>query len=153
MQIGLIFFSLQKLYTTSKICNGNADLCMIVAKASNITLEEIVVENDSEKAKELKGKCATGFSLPFLELEDGTILTQTTAICEYLAETGSTPTLLGTNSFERAQVDQWMSILRSQTIPLAMTLSQAVFGNIKLEVVEHQIIQNEMKDNAKLLNK
>ena len=110
---------LQKLYTTSKICNGHADLCMIIAKASKVNLEEIVVQKDSEKEKELKAKCVTGFSLPMLELEDGTTLTQTTAICEYLAETGSVASLLGTNEFERAQVDQWMSILRSQTVVLS----------------------------------
>ena len=86
---------------------------MIIAKASKVNLEEIVVQKDSEKEKELKGKCVTGFSLPMLELENGTTLTQTTAICEYLAETGSVASLLGTNEFERAQVDQWMSILRS----------------------------------------
>ena len=126
---------------------------MIVAQASNIKLEETVVAKDSEKEKELKGKCATGYSLPLLELQDGTLLTQTSAICEFLAETGSTSTLLGTNEFERALVDQWMSILRSQTTVLAQTLSQAVFGNIQLEVGEHAIIQNEMKENAKLLNK
>ena len=48
---------------------------MIIAKASKVNLEEIVVQKDSEKEKELKGKCVTGFSLPMLELEDGTTLT------------------------------------------------------------------------------
>ena len=48
---------------------------MIIAKASKVNLEEIVVQKDSEKEKELKAKCVTGFSLPMLELDDGTTLT------------------------------------------------------------------------------
>ena len=75
---------------------------MVVAKAAKVTLQEIVVEADSELEKQLKAKAVTGYSLPMLELADGTTLTQTTAICEYLAESGSTPSLLGTNGFERA---------------------------------------------------
>ena len=46
-----------------------------------------------------------------------------------------------------------MSILRSQTLVMAQTLSQAVYGRIQLEIGEHALIQNEMKENAKLLNK
>ena len=75
---------------------------MVVAKAAKVDLKETVVEADSELEKQLKGKAVTMYSLPMLELDDGTTLTQTTAICEYIAETGSTPSLLGTNEFERA---------------------------------------------------
>ena len=48
---------------------------MVVAKAAKVTLQEIVVEADSELEKQLKGKAVTGYSLPMLELGDGTTLT------------------------------------------------------------------------------
>ena len=48
---------------------------MVVAKAAKVTLQEIVVEADSELEKQLKGKAVTGYSLPTLELDDGTTLT------------------------------------------------------------------------------
>ena len=48
---------------------------MIIAQASKIPLEEIVVEKDSELENALKTKGDTQFSLPMLELDDGDILT------------------------------------------------------------------------------
>lgn len=40
---------------------------------------------------------------PALELDDGTILTEITAICEYLDELHPTPPLIGTTRQERAE--------------------------------------------------
>lgn len=44
--------------------------------------------------------------LPALELDDGEIIAESTAICEYLDET-STKTLLGHTAAERAQTRMW----------------------------------------------
>ena len=44
--------------------------------------------------------------LPALELDDGEIIAEVTAICEYLDETG-TKTLLGETAAERAQTRMW----------------------------------------------
>ncbi len=44
---------------------------------------------------------------PALELDDGTILTEITAICEYLDELHPTPPLIGTTRQERAETRMW----------------------------------------------
>jgi len=44
---------------------------------------------------------------PALELDDGTCLTEITAICEYLEERHPTPPLIGTTPEERAQTRMW----------------------------------------------
>ena len=44
---------MQKLYTTGRIGNSHSDLCMIVADLSESTLEEIVIEKDSDAEKQL----------------------------------------------------------------------------------------------------
>ena len=44
---------------------------------------------------------------PSLELDDGTCLTEITAICEYLEERHPTPPLIGTTPEERAQTRMW----------------------------------------------
>ena len=77
---------------------------MIVADLSKSHLEEVVVESNSEQEKELTKRLPLGFTLtyPLLELDDGTLITQTTAIVEYLAETGANPGLLGSTDFERS---------------------------------------------------
>jgi glutathione S-transferase len=44
---------------------------------------------------------------PSLELDDGTCLSEITAICEYLEETHPSPPLIGTTPEERAETRMW----------------------------------------------
>lgn len=44
---------------------------------------------------------------PALELDDGTILTESIAICRYFEERHPEPPLFGTGAVERAQVEMW----------------------------------------------
>lgn len=45
--------------------------------------------------------------VPALELDDGTILGETVAICEYLEEKNPSPALIGTTPEERAEARMW----------------------------------------------
>lgn len=45
--------------------------------------------------------------VPALELDDGTCLSEVTAICQYLEDLHPEPALLGTTPLERAQVSMW----------------------------------------------
>ncbi|PLP57517.1 glutathione S-transferase [Mesorhizobium loti] len=45
--------------------------------------------------------------LPVLELDDGTVLTETIAICRYFEELHPEPVLFGTGALERAKVEMW----------------------------------------------
>ncbi|WP_187971450.1 glutathione S-transferase [Aquibium microcysteis] len=45
--------------------------------------------------------------LPVLELDDGTILTESVAICRYFEELYPQPPLFGTGALGRAQVEMW----------------------------------------------
>lgn len=47
-------------------------------------------------------------TLPALRLDDGSVLCEITAICEYLDETHPAPPLLGTNAKERAETRMWV---------------------------------------------
>ncbi len=44
---------------------------------------------------------------PVLELDDGTVLTESVAICRYFEELHPEPALFGTNPLERAMVEMW----------------------------------------------
>src|SRR5580692_11113631 len=44
---------------------------------------------------------------PALELDDGTVLAEITAICEYLDETAPGPSLIGSTPRERAETRMW----------------------------------------------
>jgi glutathione S-transferase len=45
--------------------------------------------------------------LPVLELDDGTVLTETVAICRYFEELHPEPALFGRSALERARVEEW----------------------------------------------
>lgn len=45
--------------------------------------------------------------LPVLELDDGTVLTETIAICRYFEELHPEPVLFGTGALGRARVEMW----------------------------------------------
>lgn len=49
-----------------------------------------------------------GGQMPALELDDGTIIAETTTICEYLEELNPTPVLIGSNAAERANTRMWV---------------------------------------------
>lgn len=52
-------------------------------------------------ARNPSGQC------PALELDDGTILAEITAICEYLEDTHPQPPLIGTSPLEKAKTRMW----------------------------------------------
>ncbi len=45
--------------------------------------------------------------LPALELDDGTVISETVAICEYLEELQPQPALIGNSAQERAETRMW----------------------------------------------
>ena len=45
--------------------------------------------------------------LPFLELDDGTVIAESVAICRYFEEIHPNPPLFGSGAIERAQVEMW----------------------------------------------
>lgn len=59
------------------------------------------------KSPEFRAKNSLG-QIPTLELDDGTTISETVAICRYLEETHPEPPLFGVTPVEKALVDQWV---------------------------------------------
>jgi glutathione S-transferase len=74
-----------------------------------IDLPETLVDmrKREHKSAEFRAKNPAG-QLPTLELDDGTTISETVAICRYFEETHPTPPLFGTTPVEMALVDQWV---------------------------------------------
>jgi len=89
---------------------------------------------------------------PLLETDEGVLITESPAICLYLAASGSAPFLMGVSPQEQAQVDQWVLFLRGTTLPLAKSLAGAVYGHVEMTTEEHTFVTNELKENLKTLN-
>ncbi len=59
-------------------------------------------KSDEHRARNSLGQ------VPTLELDDGTTLSETVAICRYFEEIQPSPSLFGTTPFEMATVDMWV---------------------------------------------
>ena len=60
--------------------------------------------------------------LPVLELDDGTVITETVAICRYFEELQPEPPLFGTGALGRARVEEWQ---RRMELNLMMPVAHA----------------------------
>ncbi|MDE3177376.1 MAG: glutathione S-transferase [Pseudomonadota bacterium] len=60
--------------------------------------------------------------VPALELDDGSVITESIAICRYLEDLHPEPALFGTTPRERAEVEMWQRLAEFQLLlPIAMT--------------------------------
>jgi glutathione S-transferase len=59
------------------------------------------------KSPEYRAKNSLG-QVPTLELDDGTTISETVAICRYFEETQPEPSLFGKTAVEKARVDMWV---------------------------------------------
>ncbi|MBI1328530.1 MAG: glutathione S-transferase [Alphaproteobacteria bacterium] len=76
-------------------------------KDIDIPLVHTPLSKGKHKAPEFLVKNSLG-QLPVLELDDGTCISESVAICRYLEELHPEPPLFGSSALERAQVDMWI---------------------------------------------
>ena len=75
-------------------------------KGINLPLVEVDLLKGENRQAPYMAKNAAG-QMPCLELDDGSTISEVTAICEYLEETHPSPALVGTNAKERAETRMW----------------------------------------------
>ena len=95
-----------KLYDLPPSPNARRVRIFIAEKGQEKPIEpenKITGEHQSEDylAKNPLGK------MPLLELDDGTCIAESAAICRYLEEMNPTPPLMGRNPLEKALVEMW----------------------------------------------
>lgn len=95
-----------KLYDFSKA--PNARRVRVFAAEKGIELEMISVDlSTREQMNDDYKTINPRLAVPALELDDGTILTESVAICRYLDETVPEPALFGTGAKGKAIVEMW----------------------------------------------
>ena len=78
----------------------------MAARGVTLDLEEIdIMTGENRQADYLKVNPAG--QLPALLLDDGSLLTEITVICEYLDETQPGPSIMGATPEDRAQIRSW----------------------------------------------
>lgn len=95
-----------KLYTFAPA--ANALRVEMFLREKELKLETISVNvREDELFKEPYNSMNPFNCIPFLELENGTIITETISICRYLDEQSKSTKLFGNDTEERAIIDMW----------------------------------------------
>jgi glutathione S-transferase len=99
----------------------NPHLVRIFANEKNLDLDFVPVDLVSGENRQdgYRAKNPTG-QLPCLELDDGTFISETLVICEYLEDIQPEPALIGTTAAEKATTRMW-----TRRAELAITLPMA----------------------------
>jgi glutathione S-transferase len=79
----------------------------LAEKAISIPLVHVPMREGAHKSAEFKVKNSLG-QIPVLELDDGSTLSESVAICRYLEELNPEPRLFGSDPWQRAVVDMWI---------------------------------------------
>ncbi|MGE0825879.1 MAG: glutathione S-transferase family protein [Candidatus Binatia bacterium] len=95
-----------KLYDCQMAPNPRRVRIFLAEKGLTIPKVEVSIL-DGENLKPEFLKINPRGLLPVLELDDGTLLDETVAICRYIEETHPNPPLMGTTTLERAIVESW----------------------------------------------
>ena len=98
-----------KLYSSQVAPSPRKVIVFIAEKGiENIEVKNLDIGKMEHKTPEYK-KIAPNSRIPALELDDGEIILETTAICRYLEYIHPNPNLFGENAMEIAQIEMWYS--------------------------------------------
>ncbi|HSI01647.1 MAG TPA: glutathione S-transferase family protein [Reyranella sp.] len=95
-----------KLYGLKHAPNPRRVKIFLAEKKIALPIEELDIETRQHQTPEFLARNPLG-QLPVLELDDGTILSESIAICRYFEEMVPEPPLFGRSTLERAQVEMW----------------------------------------------
>ncbi len=79
----------------------------LAEKGASVPLADIAIMKREHKSPEHMARNSLG-QVPTLELDDGTMISETVAICRYLESLHPEPPLFGRSALEQAQVDMWV---------------------------------------------
>ncbi len=113
-----------KLYDSQTAPNPRRVRVFLAEKGIAVPVEQVDIVTAANRGPEFRAKNPLG-TLPVLELDDGTYLAESVAICRYFEETHPEPRLMGVDARDRAIVEMWQ---RRMELELFIPVAQ-VFRN------------------------
>lgn len=95
-----------KIHDSKAAPNPRRVRIFVAEKGLDVPFEEVDVVNAVNRKPEFRQKNPLG-TVPVLELDDGTCIAESAAICRYFEETHPEPRLLGVDATDRAVVAMW----------------------------------------------
>ena len=111
-----------KLYNHSVAPNPRRVRIFAAEKGIELALEEINILAGQSRTPEFLAKNSSG-AVPVLELDDGSYLSESVAICRYLEGLQPEPNLLGRDPREQAEIERWNRRMELELFaPIARTV-------------------------------
>jgi len=114
-----------KIYDSQTAPNPRRVRIFLAEKGIEVPYEQVDIVKADNRSPEFRRKNPLG-TLPVLELDDGTHIAESVAICRYFEETHSKPPLMGTDARDRALVEMWQ---RRMELEIFVPITQ-VFRNL-----------------------
>jgi glutathione S-transferase len=95
-----------KIYDTNIAPNPRRVRIFLAEKGINVPYVQVDLAKMENRQPPFLAKNPLG-GVPVLELDDGTTIAESVAICRYFEELHPNPPLMGTGALERAQVEMW----------------------------------------------
>jgi glutathione S-transferase len=95
-----------KLYNYARAPNPRRVRIFAAEKGIELSLEEVDILAGQSRTPEFLAKNSSG-AVPVLELDDGSYLSESVAICRYLEGLQPEPNFLGQDLREQAEIDRW----------------------------------------------
>jgi glutathione S-transferase len=110
-----------KLYDSKLAPNPRRVRVFLAEKGIEVPTVDIDIGKAENREPEFLAKNPMG-SLPVLELDDGTFLAESVAICRYFEDMQPEPPLLGVDARDRALVEMWQRRMEFEVfMPIAQT--------------------------------
>ena len=95
-----------KVHDSKAAPNPRRVRIFVAEKGLDVQFEEVDIVNAVNRQPEFRQKNLLG-TVPVLELDDGTCIAESAAICRYFEDTHPEPRLLGLDATDRAVVAMW----------------------------------------------
>lgn len=95
-----------KLYDAASAPNPRRVRVFLAEKGLAVPIEQVDLNARQNHTPEFRAKNPLG-GVPVLELDDGTCIAESVAICRYFEATTPDPPLMGVDATDRARVEMW----------------------------------------------
>ena len=135
-----------KLYDLPASPNARRVRVFIAEKQLQIDVVSINMMTGENKTEEYLSKNPLG-RMPLLELDDGTCIAESIAICRYLENEHPDPPLFGTSSLEQATIEMWQRRMEFQFLNPMINIFRNTHEMWKDRMIQiPQIAEIESKD-------
>lgn len=139
-----------KLYTTRGAINPARVIFFLAEKGLAVERVAINLMAGEHKTAEYRQRVPNG-RVPALELENGTVLCESVAICRYLEDLQPEPPLLGRTALERAEVEMRNRMMEFELmLPMAMAFRHTFPA---MKALEQQVPEFGEKQRAVALSR